>query len=212
MLKVKVCGNKFEENATQIAELKPDFMGFIFYKESKRYCAEISIETILSLKRNQVIPVAVFVNEKMERVLEICSLYQIFHLQLHGTESVEYCKVLKNMGFTIIKAIPMENDFPSELVEKYLEVSDYLLFDTKTEQFGGSGVKFNHQLLNGISIEKPFFLSGGISLEDAEALAKLQIKNLFAVDINSKFEIDAGVKNIPVVEEFITKIRNLHEI
>ncbi|HAN77750.1 MAG TPA: hypothetical protein DCQ31_08240, partial [Bacteroidales bacterium] len=148
MLKVKVCGNKFEENATQIAELKPDFMGFIFYKESKRYCAEISIETILSLKRNQVIPVAVFVNEKMERVLEICSLYQIFHLQLHGTESVEYCKVLKNMGFTIIKAIPMENDFPSELVEKYLEVSDYLLFDTKTEQFGGSGVKFNHQLLN----------------------------------------------------------------
>lgn len=230
MLKVKVCGNKFEENAIQIAELKPDFMGFIFYKESKRYCAEISIATILSLKRNNTIPVAVFVNEKIETVLEICSLYQISHIQLHGTESVEYCKVLKNLGFTIIKAIPVEitqkpgsagnrpDGVSHELaelakeIEKYQNFVDYLLFDTKTEQFGGSGKKFNHELLKDISIEKPFFLSGGISVEDAKVLANLQIENLYCIDINSKFETEAGVKNIETLAQFISKIRNKYEL
>lgn len=201
---IKVCGMKDAENVKSIASLKPNFMGFIFYKKSKRWVADEVLDGLLNEIPNSIKKVGVFVNHTIENILP--KIKKIDYIQLHGDESVAFCKKLKEADVNIIKAFGVDDDFDFEKLEAYLPYCDYFLFDTKTKSYGGSGKKYNWQKLETYNFDVPFFLSGGISVNDAEMIKEIEHPQLYAVDINSKFEIEPGLKNTEQVKTFIEKI------
>jgi phosphoribosylanthranilate isomerase len=203
MIRIKVCGLRHLENIQAVAELHPDYMGFIFYEKSKRY---VGNDFIVPRVDHSIIKVGVFVNERMEEVIRLTKMNSINYLQLHGDESVSYCKKLKDAGYTIIKAFSVSSDFDFTLLNAYKKVCSYFLFDTKGESYGGNGKAFDWSLLKKYDQEIPFFLSGGLSLANAESALSLRDLNLHALDVNSGFEITPGIKNISNLEElFIVK-------
>ena len=229
-MKLKVCGMKFIENVQQVAELQPDYLGFIFYEKSKRNFEGIIPELPRSIKKT-----GVFVNEHIEIVISLVEEYQLDAIQLHGDESVEYVKELqiqlaqrralfieenkqqrkkKNRHFIadekveIIKVFGIKDTFDFDLLTPFLDLVDYFLFDTKGKERGGNGVQFDWQVLEKYPFEKPFFLSGGIGLKDIEAVQKIINSDLpiYALDVNSKFEIEPGLKNVNEVKNFKNKL------
>ncbi|WP_258097916.1 phosphoribosylanthranilate isomerase [Marinoscillum pacificum] len=195
-MKLKVCGMRESDNIRELMEVKPDFMGMIFYPKSARYVEE-SPQTDLD-----VATVGVFVNESTEVIKEKSKKFGFEMVQLHGSESVEQAKELKQLGFTVIKVFGVMDQLPLEDMKPYESTVDYFLFDTKTPQHGGSGQKFDWSILESYDLEKPFFLSGGIDLEDLESIKALNIPQLYAVDINSRFEIAPAVKDIQKIKSF----------
>ena len=197
---------KYPDNIRQLVELKPDFIGFIFYEKSKRFVNnDLDIKSVKfpeSIKK-----AGVFVNPTIEGVLEKVKTFKLDFIQLHGDESPEFCLGLKPSGIKITKAFQVDEAFDFFLLKQYETVCDYYLFDTKTKLYGGSGEKFNWQILKKYNNKKPFFLSGGIDLEDAEEIKKLESLNIFAIDINSKFETQPGRKDIKKVKKFIEDVR-----
>ncbi|MET4082818.1 phosphoribosylanthranilate isomerase [Pedobacter sp. UYP30] len=209
-IKIKVCGMKFAANIAEIAALKPDYMGFIFYDKSPRYISTISSELILYVPK-EIKTVGVFVDEEAKMVkLKIATLgLQV--VQLHGKELPEYCAALK-LDFPnveIIKAFGVDEDFNFSDLSLYLEVVDFFLFDTKTTKHGGSGKQFDWTTLENYKLDKPYFLSGGIDLEDLYAIKKINDKRLVAIDINSKFELEPGKKNVEKTKEIIAGLREI---
>tara|TARA_B110001450_G_scaffold2760_1_gene2988 strand:+ start:15 stop:704 length:690 start_codon:yes stop_codon:yes gene_type:complete len=229
-MKLKVCGMKFIENVQQVADLQPDYLGFIFYEKSKRNFEGIIPELPRSIKKT-----GVFVNEHIEIVISLVEEYQLDAIQLHGDESVEYVKELqiqlaqrralfieenkqqrkkKNRHFIadekveIIKVFGIKDTFDFDLLTPFLDLVDYFLFDTKGKERGGNGVQFDWQVLEKYPFEKPFFLSGGIGLKDIEAVQKIINSDLpiYALDVNSKFEIEPGLKNVNEVKNFKNKL------
>ncbi len=203
-MKIKVCGMKIPDNIEQLSKLNIDFMGFIFYKKSKRYTKTIAIDITKNKKK-----VGVFVNENIDNLIDITIQNNLHYVQLHGDETVEYCKKLKEQKIKIIKAFRIEDNFDFELTNKYQDFCDYFVFDTKGKNYGGNGVKFNWHLLDNYKGTTPFLLSGGIALEDCDSLKKFNHSKFIGVDINSKFEIDAGLKNIEEIEKFIENINGI---
>jgi len=202
MLKLKVCGMKVSENIRQLIDIQPHYIGFIFYPKSKRYVGDsLSPEIINSISSN-IKKVGVFVNESLDTIEKWAKKYQLDYIQLHGDESTNFCKELNNVGYQLIKAFQVHKDFDFNELEEYKKHCKYFLFDTQTPLYGGSGHKFDWQLLGNYDNEKPFFLSGGIDLEDIEAIIKIKNLNVHAIDINSKFEIEPGLKNIEKVKKF----------
>ena len=209
-IKIKVCGMREPDNIRQLVNLHPDFIGFIFYPKSKRYVGEFIDRMILSLIPPSIKKVGVVVDESFETLINLVKNNHLDYLQLHGNESPELCMQLKNFGIRIIKAFSMDDQFDFSVCESYLKGCDYFLFDTKCDTKGGSGKKFNWEMLDNYTLNQPFFLSGGIGEEDIIEIQKLmQKKNIFAVDINSRFEIEPGLKNIPMTERFLTLIKKL---
>lgn len=206
MIKLKVCGMKYQDNIRQLAELEPDFIGFIFYEKSKRYVTNGLDIKSLNIPKS-IKKVGVFVNSTIEVINEKVQLYKLDFVQLHGNESVEFCRELKQAGIKIIKAFQIDEDFDFFVIERYETVCDYFLFDTKTKLYGGSGNKFNWQILEKFNNQKPFFLSGGIDMEDVDEIKKLKNLNIFAIDINSRFEINPGNKDIEKIKEFIKSMQ-----
>lgn len=207
-LRIKVCGMTDVSNVEDLCSLSPDYLGYIFYSRSLRYVGDDPDPDLFQIVPSSIRKTAVFVNEKYERIVEIARKYEIDHIQLHGMESPEMCRLLRSSGRTIIKAIPgdqLENDM---LINKYAAVSDYLLLDTPVITYGGSGKKFDWSKLSGLKAPIDFFLSGGIAVEDAAKIKALSYENLFAVDINSRFETEPGIKNPELVSLFIKRIRN----
>jgi phosphoribosylanthranilate isomerase len=190
-MKLKVCGLRDSENIKQVAALQPDYMGFIFYERSKRY---IGNDFIMPFIPSEVKKVGVFVNADPDYVISKIEKYKLDYVQLHGDESAEYCASISNHA-KVIKAFGVDDNFNFKIVEPYKKQCDYFLFDTKTADYGGSGKHFNWNVLEKYDNQIPFFLSGGIGLEEIE---KLRIKNLniYAVDVNSKFELAPGIKDI----------------
>lgn len=204
-IKIKVCGMRDVSNIKQAADLRPDFMGFIFYPASPRFVGndfKIPIDFPKELKR-----VGVFVNESRDKVLEIAKLNDLDFVQLHGDESVEYCKKLKSAGLGVIKVFRVDADFDFSQTINYSDSIDYFLFDTKGKQYGGNAQKFDWGLLKKYDQKIPFFLSGGIGPEDVNAILDMQGMNLFAIDINSGVEQTPGLKNIDKLSKLINKIR-----
>ena len=192
-------------NIRQVADVHPDFMGFIFYPPSPRFVGvdfDIPNEFPYEIKR-----VGVFVNEKSTRVLEIATKNKLDFLQLHGDESVEYCLELKNAGFGVIKVFRVAADFDFNQTNSYLEVVNYFLFDTKGKYYGGNALKFDWALLKKYDQKIPFFLSGGIDSKDVNTILELEGMNLVAIDINSGVEQSPGLKDIIKLSEVINKIR-----
>ena len=204
-MKLKVCGMKYAENIQQVGELQPDYLGFIFYEKSKR-----NFEGVIPKLPESIKKVGVFVNEFIEIVVSLVEEYQLDAVQLHGDESVEYIKKLKSYlpKIEIIKVFGIKEDFNFDILKPYKEIVDYFLFDTKGKERGGNGIPFNWQVLGNYNSEKPFFLSGGIGLEHIDKIKKMRITGLpiYALDVNSKFETEAGVKNIEKLKEFKKKI------
>ena len=195
-MKLKVCGMRDSDNIRELMEVKPDFMGMIFYPKSSRYVEELP-QTDLD-----VATVGVFVNESTEVIQEKSKKFGFEMVQLHGSESVEQVEELKHLGFTVIKVFGVMDQLPLEEMKPYESTVDYFLFDTKTSQHGGSGQKFDWSILESYDLDKPFFLSGGIDLEDLESIKALNIPQLYAVDINSRFERAPAVKDIQKIKSF----------
>jgi len=185
-MKLKVCGMKHTDNILEVAALVPDFMGFIFYKGSKRYVGEGFEMPVLPASISRV---GVFVDETMETVVAMVEMYGLEYVQLHGTESEKYCKKLSDR-VKVIKAFGVDEGFDFALTEKYEDSCEYFLFDTKTTDHGGSGKKFNWEVLNNYHGRKEYFLSGGLDSAYTAGLTP------FAVDVNSMFEIEPGLKDI----------------
>lgn len=204
-MKLKVCGLKHEQNIKELMQLPIDYMGFIFYKKSPRFVAENLSFDFLRIIPKHIKKVGVFVNETNYSIFNQVAHYDLDMVQLHGDETPEICAELKTQ-VKVMKAFQINDGFDFIQLEKYVPVVDYFLFDSPTVNYGGSGKSFNWQALKKYNYNIPFFLSGGINEEHIEEIKQLNIPQLAAIDINSKFEIEPGLKNTIQVKQFILKL------
>ena len=199
---IKVCGLNNQENIMALCELNIQFIGFIFYKKSPRY-----FNNALNFDEARIIPkkikkVGVFVNEPIYNIINSIARYDLDFVQVHGEENYSYCKELS--AYTkIIKTISVKDKNSFSNAHQFSDVCDYFLFDTATSIYGGSGNAFNWDLLNEITIHKPFFMSGGISLDNFNETKKISNPNLIGIDVNSKFEITPGLKDLKKINLLI---------
>jgi len=201
-MKLKVCGMKYPDNVSAVAALMPDYLGFIFYKPSKRYCGEtLSPEFVKTLPAS-IIKTGVFVNESLEEVLCICSDYEFKAVQLHGHETPDFCLSCKKSGLEVIKVFHVGETMDWSILEHYKKVTDYFLFDTKTPEYGGSGNRFNWEILKEYDNEMPLFLSGGVDESILNELNTLSAVNMYALDVNSQFELEPGLKDVDRIKNF----------
>ncbi len=203
-IRLKVCGMRETDNIRDLAALSPDFMGLIFYQKSKRY---VGHDFKLTDLPPGVKKVGVIVNEDRENVLELVERYDLDYVQLHGNESVEDCRYYRDKGTGVIKVFSVMDVLPVKELEKYQGDVDYFLFDTKTPDYGGSGQKFDWEVLSEYNGKVPFFLSGGIGVDDIETIINLGHPMLFAIDINSRVEISPGLKDIVEIEEIMRALQ-----
>lgn len=196
---------KYPENIAGLVRLPVDYMGMIFYRGSARYMGDVPPGELPSgVKR-----VGVFVDAGIDFVEEKTREYSLDLLQLHGGESPEYCAEIKaQLGLPVIKAFGISERRDFVRTVDYEKSCDYFLFDTKTPTHGGSGHKFDWGILDSYRGRVPFFLSGGIAPDDWNEIKNLRYEGLYAVDINSRFELTAGLKNMELVEKFIKNIKN----
>lgn len=186
---------KFQDNIKEVASLLPDYLGFIFWEKSARYF-DGEIPTLPeSIKK-----VGVFVDADLDFITNTFSKYKLDLVQLHGKESAKFCDKLKEKNIKIIKAFSVDNLFDFTQLESYKEVCDYFLFDTKGKLPGGNGITFDWKVLENYKLSVQYFLSGGIGvdneLEIKEFFTKTYANNCVAIDVNSKFEIKPGLKNV----------------
>jgi len=204
-MKLKVCGMKYKANINAIAALKPDYMGFVFYENSTRYVTE-KIPQI----PEGITKVGVFVNARLEAVQKAILEYDLEVVQLHGTESPEYCQAVKNDAIKIIKVFSIKNQFDFNKLTPYEPHTDYFLFDTKGPNPGGNGFCFDWDVLKNYNSETPYFLSGGIGIKDIEKLKTFKESKIaekcHAVDVNSKFELQPAYKDPIKLKSFIQKL------
>ena len=193
-MKIKICGLKHPDNIKAIAALAPDYMGFICYAPSPRYATDLQTETLVDVAET-IYKTAVFVNEDAETIAKLIDTYNFDAIQLHGNEDPEFCNPFRDK-VTVIKAFGVDKDFDFERLNEFAGSVDYFLFDTKTDKHGGSGLAFNWSLLNKYKLDIPFFLSGGLSLENLEEVRLIEHPQFYGVDLNSRFEIEPGLKDI----------------
>ncbi len=205
-MKLKICGLKYPDNIKELSMSAVDYMGFIFYKKSPRYISNmIDFDFIRQLPKH-INKTGVFVNEKTYKMFNLIAHYNLDTIQLHGEEPEEVCKELKPY-VKIIKAFGIDDTFDFKRVEKYIPYVDFFLFDTLTDSYGGSGKKFNREVLKKYTYDVPFFLSGGIDEYSAGELKHIDHPKLYAIDINSKFEIEKpGLKDVQKIKKFINKL------
>jgi phosphoribosylanthranilate isomerase len=200
-MKLKICGMKYPDNIIEVAALLPDYMGFIFWEKSARY-----FDTIIPKLPKSIHKVGVFVNESIDIILDKVILHDLQAVQLHGKESVVFCEELKKRlpkEIEIIKVFSIIDSFDFEALKAFESLCDYFLFDTKGKLPGGNGSTFDWTVLENYPSTKPFFLSGGIGLEEMPAVNEILKTNLpiYAIDINSKFEIESGLKNMQLCRD-----------
>lgn len=210
-MRVKVCGMTQIEQAEQLSELGASFAGFIFYPKSPRYALR-HLTTFQLKKLHSINKVGVFVNASVEEVLFMVDECRLQMVQLHGDESPKFCSRIAEY-VSVIKAFRMSvNDSVEWMTRPYMEACDMFMFDTMGAGYGGTGRKFDWNVLRGATLNKAFFLSGGITSGDAPALQEFAddpvAKNLFAIDINSKFETEPGVKEMQMVGNFIKELNH----
>jgi phosphoribosylanthranilate isomerase len=206
-MKLKVCGMKY--NTFEVAALQPNYLGFIFHEDSPRNFEETIPQLPKSIKK-----VGVFVDKTVEFIVGQIEKHQLDAVQLHGHESPEICKLLKSANVEVIKVFSIKNEFDFSVLAPYENVCDYFLFDTKGKLPGGNGYTFDWSVLNNYPSTKPFFLSGGIGLDELKKIKKfkdnLASKYCYVLDVNSKFEIEPGLKDIKKLKEFKNQINAKH--
>lgn len=206
-MKVKICGMKFPKNILEIGALQPDYIGFIFYPKSKRFVGENFSQKSIEKLPKTIKKVGVFVNESVENILKIQKQFSFDTIQLHGDESVEMCSILQQNGIEVIKVFSVDNYFDFEITKPFESVCELFLFDTKTEKYGGSGKAFDWKILEKYNLEKPFFLSGGLGLNNLKKIKQINHPQLIGLDFNSQLEDENYKKITEEVNELIQKIR-----
>jgi phosphoribosylanthranilate isomerase len=199
-LDIKVCGITQSEQAKALSEMGVDYIGNIYYPSSPR-----NAKTLVFVP-GETSKVGVFVNATKEEIQDKIISDELHVIQLHGDESADFIDTVKGLGVRIWKVFKVDEDFDFGQMNQF-ENADAFLLDTKTKHHGGSGKKFDWNLLHKIETKKPFWLSGGIDLEDAKAIVSLDIENLVGVDINSRFETSPGIKDLEKVKKFIEVLR-----
>jgi phosphoribosylanthranilate isomerase len=213
-MRIKVCGMTNAEQVLQLDEMGVEFAGFIFYPKSPRYVyRSMPKSEIKKIKGRNINKVGVFVNATVDEVLEAVDDCGLYIVQLHGDETPKYCEKIANY-VTVVKAFRLrEDDNVLWKVKDYTDIADMFLFDTEGAGYGGTGKKFDWNVLQGLNIAKPFFLSGGIGPDDVEKLRDFAhepvAKDLFSIDVNSKFETSPGIKNMDALEQFVKKIKQV---
>ncbi len=182
---------KEPDNIRELAKLSPDMMGFIFYPGSKRFVGEDFAIPEISTEIKRV---GVFVNADENYILQKVKQHGLDFVQLHGEETPEFCKTIAK-DVKVIKAFGIDEHFDFSVLAEYENSCDYFLFDTKTDKYGGSGKSFDWSVLTHYKGSKRFFLSGGIGLDQVSGLSSC-VPGPYAVDVNSKFETEPGIKDI----------------
>jgi len=230
-MKLKICGMKHPHNTEAVAQLQPDFMGFIFYKKSPRL-----LEEAIPKISKSIYKVGVFVDEDIDFIMAKVNQHQLDMIQLHGNESPQFCAQLKSkyhleserwklkdqeptkdkqsseglQNIKIVKAFCVDDTFNFNALNPFEKLVDYFLFDTKGKLPGGNGSLFDWDILLNYKLTKPYFLSGGIGLKQVKQLKQFQrteiSKYCFALDVNSKFEIKPGIKDIEKLKKFKSSI------
>jgi phosphoribosylanthranilate isomerase len=201
-MKIKVCGMRYPENISAVAALQPDYIGFIFYPQSPRYIGE----TEKNPELEKVVKTGVFVNESADVIEEAIEKHSLNAIQLHGNESPDFCELFKDK-VTVIKAFGVDEDFDFSALEPYAGKADYFLFDAKTAKHGGSGQSFDWSLLDQYKQDVPFFLSGGLSPENIKEVKAIVHPQFYGVDLNSRFEIEPGLKDIDKLKKAFEILR-----
>ena len=209
-MKLKVCGNTLPDQVNALDEIGVHLAGFIFYAKSARYMRnKISPEKMKKIK-GRIARVGVFVNEDYDELMRTVETYRLDMVQLHGDENPRYCEKIADY-IAVIKAFRLsDNDSIEYMTRPYQEVCDFFMFDTLGSGYCGTGKKFDWTVLEKSPPEKPYILSGGIEPGDVDRLKTFSESpagnKLFAIDINSRFEVSAGVKDVNVIENFLTSL------
>ena len=203
-MKVKVCGMREAENIREVESLGIDLMGCIFWPKSKRYVAEPP-----SYLPKQVRKVGVFVDATLEDVRQHIQDYGLDIIQLHGHETPEFIANLSSLTphLSLIKAFNIATAEDLAQTKPYEGIVDYFLFDTKAQLPGGSGQQFDWSILNAYNGETSFLLSGGIGLDDAERVKAFHHEKCIGIDLNSRFELAPGLKDVDEIKRFLEKVR-----
>lgn len=213
-MRIKVCGMTSAEQVLQLDEMGVEFAGFIFYPKSPRYVYRFMPRAeIKKIKGKGINKVGVFVNAPIEEVLQTVDDCGLYLVQLHGDETPKYCEKIADY-VTVVKAFRLrEEDNVLWKVKDYNDIADMFLFDTEGAGYGGTGRKFDWNVLKGLNIGKPFFLSGGIEPSDTDKLKDFSkepvAKDLFSIDVNSKFEISPGIKDMEALSSFIQSVKQI---
>jgi phosphoribosylanthranilate isomerase len=210
-MRVKVCGMTQLDQVRKLEEMGVDFAGFIFYPKSPRYAGKLISGEQMKKAKLRIGKVGVFVNTPYEQMMRTVDEYGLDMVQLHGDETPRICEQIANY-VTVIKVFRLgENDPISWIIKPFDESCDMFLFDTLGVGYGGTGKKFNWDLLKVAAIDKLFFLSGGIEPEDSDRLREFYneeaAKKLFSIDINSRFEIQNGIKDLDKVKVFVESLK-----
>ena len=204
---IKVCGIRDEVNIRNVEVLDVDFIGFIFYPGSLRFVGDDNGESLEAIRKCEKKKVGVFVNDTFENISIKAELYKLDFLQLHGNETPELCRELRQCGYSVIKAFSVSTAYDFKGMENYSGCCDFFLFDTKCSGYGGSGQRFDWSLLDEYNGSVSFLLSGGLTTDCYEDLVMLNHTKLAGIDLNSGFEISPAMKDVDKLRTFINRIR-----
>ena len=221
---IKVCGMRDARNIREVSQLGIDMIGMIFYPKSPRYVEMQSshagiipdyVKEDINIKSSKTpARVGVFVDDMVQNIVTRVVNYHLDYVQLHGNEPREMCKNLRltldpdiRPGIKIIKAISVSDASDIQKYKEYVGAVDLFLFDTKCKTVGGSGQQFDWQVLEQYDGEVPFLLSGGIGPEDASRLHAFHHPKCIGIDLNSRFEIEPGVKDVEKLKAFLNAMQ-----
>lgn len=214
---IKVCGMREPENIRQVSALGIDWMGFIFFAGSPRAVgSNAETGSVFSQGKDRaetiqgnlpVEKVGVFVNSEVGEILQTAEKFRLDSIQLHGKETPAECRFLRKAGYKVIKAFQISSEESLKEIEPYTDCADYFLFDTPCKNYGGSGICFDWSVLESYRGKTPFLLSGGIGPEQAGEVREFHHPRFAGIDLNSKFEIYPGKKEVNTLAAFIRKIR-----
>ena len=221
---IKVCGMRDAQNIREVSQLGVDMIGMIFYPKSPRYVEmqsshagiipDYAKEDINIKSSKTPARVGVFVDDMVQNIVTRVVNYHLDYVQLHGNEPREMCENLRSTldpdirpGIKIIKAISVSDALDIQKYKEYVGAVDLFLFDTKCKTVGGSGRQFDWQVLEQYDGEVPFLLSGGIGPDDASRLHAFHHPKCIGIDLNSRFEIEPGVKDVEKLKGFLNEIQ-----
>ena len=208
IMKIKICGILDTTSLKGICRLSPAMLGFIFYPPSPRYMAQIIDPETMDLIPSHILRTGVFVNASMDEIEKNILRFGLNMIQLHGDESPSFCAAIQESGIDVIKAFRVSNSFDFSLLKDYESGCKYFLFDTFSKEYGGSGQKFDWEILDSYTLNHPFLLSGGIKPGDEELIMSIKHPSFAGIDLNSGFELEPGRKDIKKLKDFINHLTN----
>lgn len=207
-MKLKICGMKYPDNLIQVSALQPDYLGFIFYEPSRRYMGDSLTPEDMMAVPDRIQKIGVFVDSSVEYMVDRAKHFGLNGFQLHGNETPGQCQTLKEAGYVVIKVFGLGSEsFDYLQLDPYQPYVDYFLFDTLTPEHGGSGQTFDWEQLRDYTLPVPFFLSGGIGIDNLKQALQVDHPQLYGLDVNSRFELEPGRKDVPLLQKLANQLR-----